>query len=112
MMKSFDLGLSPDEPNPFNEASTMYKTLEYMAAGLPIVAFGLREAQRVCGPAGAYASEANPDGLARAIAGLLSDPGRRREMAVEAANRAKLFSRENAERAFLTALGVGMADDR
>ena len=34
-----DVAVSPDPANDFNEHSTMNKTLEYMATGLPVVAF-------------------------------------------------------------------------
>ena len=34
-LSTADIGLSPDPMNPFNDVSTMNKTLEYMAFGLP-----------------------------------------------------------------------------
>ena len=45
------VGLSPDPMTPFNDASTMNKTLEYMAFGLPVVAFDLTETRVSAGPA-------------------------------------------------------------
>ena len=40
-----DVALSPDPHNPLNDVSTMNKVMEYMAVGLPIVSFDLREAR-------------------------------------------------------------------
>ena len=43
VLSTADLGLCPDPMNPLNDLSTMNKTMEYMAFGLPVVAFDLRE---------------------------------------------------------------------
>ena len=43
IMSTADIGLSPDPKNPLNDVSTMNKTMEYMAFGLPVVAFDLKE---------------------------------------------------------------------
>ena len=43
VLSTADVGLSPDPLNPLNDVSTMNKTMEYMAFGLPVVAFDLRE---------------------------------------------------------------------
>ncbi len=43
MLSTADVGLCPDPLNPLNDVSTMNKTMEYMAFGLPVVAFDLRE---------------------------------------------------------------------
>ena len=45
------VGLSPDPKNPLNDVSTMNKTLEYMAFGLPVVAFDLKETRVSAGDA-------------------------------------------------------------
>lgn len=57
------------------------KTIEYMAFGLPSVAFDLRETRAAAGDAAAYAMPGDVSGLARAIDDLLDDPGRRAAMA-------------------------------
>ena len=44
-------GSSPDPQNPFNDVSTMNKTLEYMAFELPVVSFDLAETRVSAGPA-------------------------------------------------------------
>ena len=43
VLSTADVGLSPDPRNPLNDVSTMNKTMEYMAFGLPVVAFDLVE---------------------------------------------------------------------
>ena len=42
-LSTADLGSAPDPRNDFNNRSTMNKVLEYMAMGLPVVAFDLDE---------------------------------------------------------------------
>jgi len=72
--------LSPDPCNPLNDVSTMNKTLEYMAFGLPVVAFDLKETRVSAENAAVYVPDGNIDGYARAILELLDDPPRRRAM--------------------------------
>ena len=43
VLSTADVGLSPDPKNPLNDVSTMNKTMEYMAFGLPVVAYDLKE---------------------------------------------------------------------
>ena len=70
------LGLSPDPVNCFNDASTMNKTLEYMAFGLPVVAFDLTETRVSAGRAAVYAAGEDAESYAAAIVALLDDPER------------------------------------
>jgi len=70
------VGLSPDPVTCFNDASTMNKTLEYMAFGLPVVAFDLTETRVSAGGAAVYADGEDPKAYAAAIADLLDDPER------------------------------------
>lgn len=51
-----DVGLTPDPQNGLNEYSTMIKTMEYMAMGLPIVAFDLPETRFTAQDAALYAT--------------------------------------------------------
>lgn len=84
-LSTADLGVTPDPKNPFNDKSTMNKTLEYMAYELPVVGFDLVENARSAGeaaltvPTGAGPAEEDA-ALARAIAELLDDPERRSRM--------------------------------
>lgn len=75
-----DLGVSPDPPTPFNELSTMNKVMEYMAYGVPVVSFDLKETRHSAGDAAHYVARCTPDDLASAIRDLLNDPDRRRRM--------------------------------
>lgn len=74
------IGVTPDPVNEFNHRSTMNKTLEYMAHGVPVVATDLRETRRCAQDAAVYAADGDPIRLAELVAELLDDPLRRRRM--------------------------------
>jgi glycosyltransferase involved in cell wall biosynthesis len=80
VLSTADVGLSPDPKNPLNDLSTMNKTLEYMAFGLPVVAFDLKETRVSAGDAATYVPSGDIAGYAQAIVDLLDDPERRDEM--------------------------------
>ncbi len=73
ILSTADIGLCPDPPNPLNRVSTMNKTLEYMAFGLPVVAFDLPETQICVADAGVYAGSGDVRDYAAAIVGLVDD---------------------------------------
>lgn len=77
-----DIGLSPDPYNALNDASTMIKTMEYMALGLPVVAFDLAETRFSAGEAALYAAPHQIDDFADQIATLLDDDALRLRMGV------------------------------
>jgi glycosyltransferase involved in cell wall biosynthesis len=79
-LSTADLGLSPDPRSAFNDLSTMNKTVEYMAFGLPVVAFDLKETRVSAGRAGVYVADGDVAGFAKAIVELLEDEGRRAEV--------------------------------
>ena len=79
-LSTADLGLSPDPRSAFNDLSTMNKTIEYMAFGLPVVAFDLKETRVSAGKAATYVADGDVGGFAKAIVELLDDPSRRAEM--------------------------------
>jgi glycosyltransferase involved in cell wall biosynthesis len=87
VMSTADVGLSPDPKNPLNDVSTMNKTMEYMAFGLPTVAFDLKETRVSAGDAAVYAVPNEIDDFARAIADLLDNEPLRETMAVTARRR-------------------------
>ena len=60
---------------------TPVKGMEYMAFGLPFVAFDLLETRDLAEEAAAYAPPGDVAGFARLVDELLDDPARRREMA-------------------------------
>jgi glycosyltransferase involved in cell wall biosynthesis len=79
-LSTADVGLCPDPKNPLNDLSTMNKTMEYMAFGLPVAAFDLRETRVSAGDAAVYATPNDVGELADAIACLLDDTARREQM--------------------------------
>jgi glycosyltransferase involved in cell wall biosynthesis len=79
-LSTADLGLSPDPRSPFNEISTMNKTMEYMACGLPVVTFDLRETRFSAADAAMYVEPNDTRAFAKAIRELLSAPNKREEM--------------------------------
>jgi len=81
ILSTADVGLSPDPKNPLNDLSTMNKTMEYMAFGLPVVAFDLHETRVSGGEAAVYADPDSVEDYARALVGLLDDEDRRATMA-------------------------------
>ena len=75
VLSTADVGLSPDPLNPLNDLSTINKTMEYMAFGLPVVAFDLVETRVSAGDAAVYADPASgPRGFAETLVRLLDDP--------------------------------------
>jgi glycosyltransferase involved in cell wall biosynthesis len=81
VLSTAEVAISPDPANDFNEYCTMNKTLEYMAVGVPIVAFDLEETRVSAGDAAVYAPPNDPAGLAHLVVELLDDPERRARMA-------------------------------
>ena len=80
ILSTADVGISPDPKNPLNDLSTMNKTMEYMAFGLPVVAFDLRETRVSAGDAGVYATPNDVGELARLLVELVDDEPARRAM--------------------------------
>ena len=81
LMSSASVGLSPDPKNPLNDVSTMNKTMEYMAFGLPVVAFDLVETRVSAEDAAVYAEPNDVGDYVRALVELLDAPDRRQRMA-------------------------------
>ncbi len=79
-LSTADVGLSADPPGPLNDKSTMNKTLEYMAFGLPVVAHDLCETRVSAGEAAVYSATGDPAGLAACLDQLLDDPERMADM--------------------------------
>jgi glycosyltransferase involved in cell wall biosynthesis len=79
-LSTADVAISPDPANDFNEFCTMNKTLEYMAIGVPVVAFNLEETRVSATDAAVYAEPNDPAGLARLTLELLDQPEERARM--------------------------------
>jgi glycosyltransferase involved in cell wall biosynthesis len=82
-----DIGLSPDPFNPMNDLSSMNKVVEYLAMGVPVVAFDLAETRVSAGEAGVYAPINDDRAFASCISQLLDDEPRRRRMSEEGRRR-------------------------
>jgi len=80
VLSTADLGLSPDPKNALNDLSTMNKTLEYMAFGLPVVAFDLKETRVSAAEAAFYVPSGDVAAYGRAMVDLLDDGYRRESM--------------------------------
>ena len=87
-LSSADLGLGPDLDTPLNRYSTMNKTLEYMAFGLPTVTFDLIETRESLGGTGVLVPSGDIAAFADAVEDLLDDEDRRVEMGLAARLRA------------------------
>jgi glycosyltransferase involved in cell wall biosynthesis len=61
--------------------------MEYMASGLPFVAFDLLESRLLGGDAGVYVPPGDVVAFAEAVDRLLADPGRRAAMGMEGRRR-------------------------
>jgi glycosyltransferase involved in cell wall biosynthesis len=79
-LSNADVGVAPDPKNPLNDNSTMIKILEYMAFGLPVVLFDLKEGRRIAGSAALYALPNDPIDFANQINKLLDSPELRRRL--------------------------------
>jgi glycosyltransferase involved in cell wall biosynthesis len=87
VLSTADVGLSPDPKNPLNDVSTMNKTMEYMAFGLPVVAFDLKETRVSAEAAASYVPSGDVAAYARAIVELLDDDEKREVMGREGRRR-------------------------
>jgi len=79
-LSSADVGVAPDPKTPMNDNSTMIKIFEYMAFGLPVVLFDLKEGRRTAGPSALYAVPNDPIDFARQIARLLDSRELRKQL--------------------------------
>jgi asparagine synthase (glutamine-hydrolysing) len=82
LLSTADLGLAPDPYDPLNDVSTMNKIIEYLAMGLPVVSFDLKEARVSAGDAAAYATPNDVAAFGDLLLELLSDASRRQKMSV------------------------------
>jgi glycosyltransferase involved in cell wall biosynthesis len=79
-LSAADVGVAPDPKTPMNDNSTMIKIFEYMAFGLPVVLFDLKEGRRVAGPAALYALPNDPNDFANQMTRLLNCSELRRQL--------------------------------
>lgn len=69
-----DIGLCPDLKTPLNDVSTMNKTMEYMAYGLPAVSFDLVETRVSAEDCVLYVPSGDIAAFADAVERLMDDP--------------------------------------
>jgi len=100
-LSSAHVGVAPDPNTPMNDKSTMIKILEYMACGLPVVLFDLKEGRRIAGPAALYASPNDPVDFANKITSLLNCEELRRRLGECGRNRVEHGLNWEAEKAGL-----------
>jgi glycosyltransferase involved in cell wall biosynthesis len=79
-LSSADVGVAPDPKTPMNDSSTMIKIFEYMAFGLPVVLFDLKEGRHSAGPAALYAVPNDPIDFALQITRLLDSRELRQQL--------------------------------
>lgn len=104
VLSTCDVGLAPDPRSPLNDVSSMVKVSEYMALGVPIVSYDLRESQAAAGDSAVYARDNDEREFAARIGELLDDPARRERMGALGRERAERFlAWEHQERSLLAA---------
>jgi len=86
-LSSADIGVCPDLKTPLNDVSTMNKTMEYMAYGLPSVSFDLVETRVSGGDAVRYVPSGDIGAFADEVERLIAEPGLRVSLAREARRR-------------------------
>jgi glycosyltransferase involved in cell wall biosynthesis len=79
-LASFDICVTPDPSNPYNDSCTTIKTMEYMAMAKPVVAFDLPENRMTADDAALYASRNSEPDLARLLAHLMDHPEERAQL--------------------------------
>jgi glycosyltransferase involved in cell wall biosynthesis len=88
LIAAADICIDPAPCSELNHRSTMIKVTEYLAAGRPVVAFGLTETRRTAEDAALYAGCGDLDEFAGLIALLAREPALRRELSDRAVERA------------------------
>ncbi|MEH1013936.1 glycosyltransferase family 4 protein [Micromonospora sp. CPCC 206060] len=102
LLHAATLAVQPDPPTRMAQLSTMAKTVEYVARGLPVVAVDLLETRRTAGEAARYVPNGTPDELAGALDALLDDDPARAEMSRVARDRfTGSLAWDHQERAYL-----------
>jgi glycosyltransferase involved in cell wall biosynthesis len=80
LLWSATVAVQPDPPTRMAELSTMAKTVEYVARGLPVVAVDLLETRRTADAAAVYVPTGDPEELAKALDQVLDDTVAREAM--------------------------------
>jgi glycosyltransferase involved in cell wall biosynthesis len=77
---TFDIGITPDPSNAYNDFCSFLKTMEYMAMSKPVACFDLLENRRSAAGAALYAKPNSVVDLARQIVRLMDDAELRQQL--------------------------------
>lgn len=105
IVRKADVCVDPAHATSLNDRSTMIKIAEYLAAGRPVVAYGLTETQRTAAGAVWLAGQGDPTCFAERVAELAKDERKRRTAAERARRRAPELTWERSEEVLLRAYG-------
>jgi glycosyltransferase involved in cell wall biosynthesis len=113
-LSATDICVDSAPSNAYSDRSTMFKIMEYMSLGRPIVAFDLPEHRFTAQQAAVYVSPSDERAFARALAELMDDPQRRVSLGVVGSQRIKTqlawdFSVPNLLRAYRSVLPAAPA---
>lgn len=77
---AFDICLTPDPSNAYNDSCTTIKTMEYMSLRKPTVCFRTTENQVTAGDSALYADNNDVESYSLQVMRLMDDPNLRQEM--------------------------------
>jgi glycosyltransferase involved in cell wall biosynthesis len=99
------IGLMPEPKNDYTDNSLHNKILEYMSAGLPVISYDLKEAQKTAGTASLYVKNNNEKEFAKTIIELIDNADLRKKMSAESKKRASnyLFTQASSQKELLCA---------
>ncbi|WP_432245002.1 glycosyltransferase family 4 protein [Arthrobacter sp. G.S.26] len=87
-LSTADVGLSADPPGPLNNVSTMNKTMEYMAFGMPVLAFNLKETRFSAQESAVYVENPTPEAYGDELLRILDDADLRSRLGAAGRERA------------------------
>jgi glycosyltransferase involved in cell wall biosynthesis len=97
LLSAMDIGVEPIPKNSYTNYSTMIKITEYMAVGLPVVAFDLDEHRFTAGDCALYAQPNDESDFAACLATLMDDAARRNSMSQIARTRIQQLTWQSQE---------------
>src|SRR5437870_10600806 len=89
-LSAADICVDASPSNPYTDHSTMFKIMEYMSLGKPIVAFDLHEHRVTAQEAAVYVEPDDERAFGKALADLMDDPGRRHRLGAHGKRRIEL----------------------
>lgn len=89
LLAAADICVDASPANPYTDRSTMFKVMEYMALGKPIVAFDLPEHRFTAQGAAVYVTPNDERAFARSLAQLMDNPDRRMALGATGSGRIK-----------------------